>query len=293
MVQNQFRDDEAREYLATHGEAAGEDLALRLYTSHLLGRDRSLVLHGGGNTSVKRTVADRFGQPLEVLSVKGSGRDLEHLDPDGLPSLELAPLRELLQLPSIGDHELVSELRRAMLDSRAPNPSVETLLHAAIPHKFVDHTHADAVLVLSNQPDGAQVLRAALGDRVVVLDYVQPGFPLAQAVAEALVAAPDVEGIVLMYHGLFTFGEDARTSYDRMIGLVQAAEKFAEDEIARRVAAQADSTPQMHLGPDVDRDELLADAARLIPNVRGAVAIPSESPGFGGCCVRGAAPTTW
>ena len=150
MVQNQFRDDEARDYLATYGEAVGEDLALRLYTSHLLGRDRALVLHGGGNTSVKREAADRHGRPVELLSVKGSGHDLEHLGPDGLPSLALTPLLELLQLDAIEDQDLVSELRRTMLDSRAPNPSVETLLHAAIPHKFVDHTHADAILVLSD-----------------------------------------------------------------------------------------------------------------------------------------------
>ncbi|MEE2888460.1 MAG: class II aldolase/adducin family protein [Planctomycetota bacterium] len=280
MVQNQFRDTEARECLSTYAAEHGEDLAMRLYTSRLLGGDRELVLHGGGNTSVKETRIDRLGHELEVLAVKGSGCDLQHLEPSGLPALALAPLLELLQLESIADDDLVNELRRNMLDSRAPNPSVETLLHAAIPHKFVDHTHADALLVLSNQPDGADLIRAALGDRVTVLDYVQPGFPLAKAVAQAFAAKPSVEGIVLLHHGLFTFGDDARTSYERMIDLVHTAEEFAEQRIAERTKAQPDGVARMTEGPDVDHAALAAEAARLIPNVRGAFAIPVGETGY-------------
>lgn len=280
MVQNQFRDSEAHEFVSSLPKEIGEDLAMRLYTSRLLGADKNLVLHGGGNTSVKTTTTDRLGKQLQVIAIKGSGCDLAQLEPAGLPCLELEPLLELLELDSISDQDLVDQLRRRMLDSRAPNPSVETLLHAAIKHKFVDHTHADAILELSNQPDGAELVRAALGDRVTVLEYVQPGFPLARAVAEAYASNPSVEGIVLLHHGLFTFGEDAKTSYDRMIDLVRTAESFIDECIAQRNAERPGEITMMTTGPEVDRSELAAAAARMIPKVRGAFAIPFGEAGY-------------
>jgi rhamnose utilization protein RhaD (predicted bifunctional aldolase and dehydrogenase)/NAD(P)-dependent dehydrogenase (short-subunit alcohol dehydrogenase family) len=270
MVQNQFCDSDAREFVASYPQAIGEDVAMRLFTSRLLGGDKNLVLHGGGNTSVKTTVVDRFGNDLAVICVKGSGCDLQYLEPAGLPALALAPLLELLKLDSIGDEDLVSELRRCLLDSRAPNPSVETLLHAAIPHKFVDHTHADAILALSNQPEGSACIKAAFGDRVTVLEYVQPGFPLAKAVADAFEADSSVEGIVLRHHGLFTFGDDAKSSYDRMIDLVAVAEEFTSQHIAQRTG----EVTRLAEGADVDRAQVSATAAQVIPVVRGAFAIP-------------------
>ena len=211
-MHSRWSDDEARDYcqrLAAHGEA----LALRVYTSHLLGREPELVLHGGGNTSVKTTALDLLGRSVEVLCVKGSGSDLSQVEPAGLPAVRLAPLRELQQLDRLSDAAMVDALRGALLSSRSPNPSVEALLHAFLPHAFVDHTHANAILALTDQPDPALHVRAALGDDVLVLPWIMPGFPLAKAVAAAHAARPDVRGIVLAKHGLFTFGASASYTF--------------------------------------------------------------------------------
>ncbi|MEC7724143.1 MAG: class II aldolase/adducin family protein, partial [Planctomycetota bacterium] len=198
-------EDEARAVVAAF-EGAGEDVALRVYSSRLLGRDPSLVLHGGGNTSVKTTQRDLLGRPVEVLCVKGSGWDLAAIEPPGLPAVRLDALRELRPLESLSDEDMVNAVRGALLDSRSPNPSVEALLHAFLPHAYVDHTHANAVLALTDQPNPEEHVRRALGDDVLVLPWIMPGFPLAKAVAEAYERAPACAGIVLAKHGLFTFG---------------------------------------------------------------------------------------
>jgi rhamnose utilization protein RhaD (predicted bifunctional aldolase and dehydrogenase)/NAD(P)-dependent dehydrogenase (short-subunit alcohol dehydrogenase family) len=268
-MQSRWQDDEARDYCRRYA-AHGEALALRVYTSQLLGRDRSLVLHGGGNTSIKTTAVDLLGRSLDVLCVKGSGSDLAKVEPAGLPAVRLQPLRELRQLLQLGDQAMVDAVRGALLDSRAPNPSVETLLHAFLPHRFVDHTHADAILALTNQPDADRHLRAALGDDVVALPWIMPGFPLAKAVAEACERAPNCRGIVLKQHGLFTFGDDARSSYERTIEFVDRAERYLHRQLG--------GVAPMLLGdpaplPAVARDPFLAHA---LPVLRGALAQPDE-----------------
>lgn len=250
--------------------AAGEDLALRVYTSRLIGSDPSLVLHGGGNTSVKTRVRDLDGSDLEVLCVKGSGWDLGDIEPPGLPAVELEPLRRLRGVKRLRDRDMVNQVRRRLLDSAAPNPSVETLLHAFLPHKFVDHTHADAIVTLTNQPDGEALVREALGARIAVLPWIMPGFPLAVAVADAFEANPDVDGIVLLQHGIFTFGENARESYERMIELVDRAERFIEDRVGA-VPAMLDPVVGGALcGDAAERDAFLAEA---LPVLRGAMAL--------------------
>jgi rhamnose utilization protein RhaD (predicted bifunctional aldolase and dehydrogenase)/NAD(P)-dependent dehydrogenase (short-subunit alcohol dehydrogenase family) len=218
-------------------------IAPRVYTSRLLGRDKSLVLHGGGNTSVKLREKNLFGRDEDVLYVKGSGWDLESIEPAGFTPVALDYVRELAALPELSDPRMVNELNTHMLRSGAPSPSVETILHAILPHTYVDHTHADAVLAISNAPDGEGRIRDIYGDRVVVIPYVMPGFDLAAYCAREFPrqAGKDCIGMVLLSHGIFSFGGDARESYERMIDLVSRAENYLEKKDAWRVSVNAES----------------------------------------------------
>ncbi|MEZ5978763.1 MAG: class II aldolase/adducin family protein [Planctomycetota bacterium] len=268
-MKSRWNHAEAQEYVTRFADA-GEDLALRTYTSRLLGADGALVLHGGGNTSVKTRTKDVFGNEIDVVCVKGSGWDLASIEPAGLPACELEPLRRLRALDALSDEEMVNQVRSRLLDSKAPTPSVEALLHAFLPHKFVDHTHADAVCILSNQPNGEELVREALGPKVLVLPWIMPGFPLAKAVVDAYESQPDCEGIALLGHGHFTFGDDAQTSYERMIDQVARAEHVAE-RLARsvhRVTIPAEP---------IDRGAVAKLAAKVAPVVRGALADVAES----------------
>src|SRR3954470_7736035 len=222
MPENLWNDEEAAGYPG--------DLGSRVYTSRLLGRDKSLVLHGGGNTSVKIRERNRFGDEEEILYVKGSGWDLETIEAAGFSPVRLGPAARLATLSRLSDPEMVNELRTAMTLASATTPSVEAILHAALPFKYVDHTHADAVVTLTNNPDGEALVREAYGDSVVVIPYVMPGFDLARLCAERFPAAagPQTVGMVLLNHGIFSFGATARESYERMIELVRRAEAVLE-----------------------------------------------------------------
>ena len=205
-------------------------LGLRVYTSRLLGRDKSLVLHGGGNTSVKLREKNLFGEEEEVLHVKGSGWDLETIEAPGFAPVQLEYVRRLASLPSLSDPQMVNELATHTLRAGAPAPSVETLLHALLPHKYVDHTHADAVLSVSNAPDGEQRIRDIYGGKVVVIPYVMAGFDLAACCAREFPqqASKSTVGMVLLSHGVFSFAADARESYELMIELVSMAERYLQ-----------------------------------------------------------------
>ena len=208
-------------------EACGEDLlALRVYSSRLIGQDPGLVLHGGGNTSVKASYTDLFSDRHEVLYVKGSGWDLETIEAEGFSPVRLDILCRLARLPSLTDSDMVRAQRGALLNPSAPNPSVEAILHAIIPYRFVDHSHADAVVTLTNTAQGEERIRSLYGNRVLIVPYVMPGFDLAKKVAEMTLETDwaELEGMVLMNHGLFTFSDDAKSSYDAMIQLVSEAE---------------------------------------------------------------------
>src|SRR5580704_18262774 len=176
----------------------GRDVALRVYTTRLLGQDPRLVLHGGGNTSVKTIVSDLNGEETEVLCVKGSGWDMGTIEPAGLPAVRLKPLSKLRAREKLTDEEMVRLQRANLIDPAAPNPSVEALLHAFIPHKFVDHTHSTAVLALTDQPDGEALCREVYGPRVGYVPYIMPGFRLAKAAAQVFEADPSVEGLILV-----------------------------------------------------------------------------------------------
>jgi len=216
-----------------------DPLALRAYSSRLIGSDEDLVLHGGGNTSLKGEHSDLFGDQHEVLYVKGSGWDLASIEPAGFAPVKLQALRRLARLEDLSDSEMVRQQRLALLDPGAPDPSIEAILHAIIPFRYVDHSHADAVVTLSNTPDGEALIREVYGDRVLVIPYVMPGFVLARRIA-ALTRDTDwaaLEGMILMHHGVFTFADNARDSYEAMIRLVDAAERHMDSRGALSVAA--------------------------------------------------------
>ncbi|MGD0864524.1 MAG: class II aldolase/adducin family protein, partial [Rhizomicrobium sp.] len=251
-MKSRWSDTEARECVARYEpKGVNEDLALRVYTTRLLGGDPRLVLHGGGNTSVKTHVKDFLGDTVEVICIKGSGWDMGAIEPAGLPAVRLAPLRRLLALDKLSDEDMVNFQRVNLLDPNAPNPSVETLLHAFLPHKFIDHTHSTAVLAITDQPDGEALARDVFGDRVAYVPYTIPGFALAKSVAQVFARHPDVEGLVLMQHGIFSFGATAQDAYEKMIALVSLAEErlargrknFVPAKLPENLARTADIAP--------------------------------------------------
>ena len=213
-------------------------LGPRVYTSRLLGRDKSLVLHGGGNTSVKLVEKNLFGEDEEILYVKGSGWDLETIEPAGFSPVRLDYVRRLGALPALPDPQMVNELATHMTRAGAPAPSIETILHGLLPFRYVDHTHADAVLSITNAPGGEKRVREVYGDRVVIVPYVMPGFDLAAVCAREfpLQATDNTIGMVLMNHGIFSFGDDARQAYERMIALVGEAETFLDRKKSWHIA---------------------------------------------------------
>ena len=227
-------------------EAWPDDLGQRVYTSRLLGQDPDLVLHGGGNTSVKTRRTDIFGEEVEVLLVKGSGADLSEVDRSGFASLDLARVRRLARLDALSDTAMAEQL---LLSATAPGPapSVEAILHAVVPHRFVDHTHADAVLTVTNSPGAEAALAEIYGDRVLVVPYVMPGFLLARACAAILASElrPDVVGMVLLKHGIFSWGDSAREAYESMIELVSRAEEHVSRRLGRAAAPAAAADRQI------------------------------------------------
>ena len=229
-MQSLWSDAEAAKYQGA--------LGLRVYTSRLLGRDKTLVLHGGGNTSVKLREKNLFGEDEDVLYVKGSGWDLETIEAAGFTPVTLSYVRRLAALERLPDPQMVNELNTHMLRAGAPSPSVETILHAILPHTYVDHTHADAVLAVSNAPQGEKRIREIYGERVVVIPYIMAGFDLAAYCAREFPkqAGKNTIGMVLLSHGIFSFAEDARESYERMIELVSMAEEYLQKKKAWHLA---------------------------------------------------------
>jgi len=266
-MKNLWSNSDARVAIAHHAaKGIGEDLALRVYTTRLLGGEPRLVLHGGGNTSVKTTVADVTGAPVEVLCVKGSGWDMGSIEAPGLPAVRLAPLGGLIDLPALSDEEMVNIQRCNLLDSKSPNPSVETLLHAFLPHKFIDHTHSNAVLALTDQPDGDALAADLFGKRAALVPYIMPGFALAKKAAEISRANPEVEGLILLKHGIFSMGATAEEAYVRMIDLVT----LAEQRLAK-------STRKIFSGASLPAEP--ATAAEVAPILRGLLSIPAKTGG--------------
>jgi rhamnose utilization protein RhaD (predicted bifunctional aldolase and dehydrogenase)/NAD(P)-dependent dehydrogenase (short-subunit alcohol dehydrogenase family) len=283
-MRSRWSDVDARRAIELYGAGGGasEMLALRVYTTRLLGSDPLLVLHGGGNTSLKTEMADLAGEPHAVLCVKGSGRDMADIDPSGMPAVKLDPLRKLRMRDQLDDADMMRIQRAFLLDPAAPSPSVEMLLHAFAPARYVDHTHANAVLSLLDQPDGRALAQEVYGSRLGFVPYHRPGFGLANAAADVLDAEPRVEGLLLDKHGIFTFGASAREAYERMIEMVTLAEErlqrgrkpvFAGARLPADVATPAEVAPILR-GACSARDEHVEGAwRRLILEFRGGEAV--------------------
>ncbi|MFA5056973.1 MAG: bifunctional aldolase/short-chain dehydrogenase [Opitutaceae bacterium] len=233
-----WNDQEAAQHIS--------DLEQRVYTSRLLGRDQSLVLHGGGNTSVKIREKNIFGEEEDILYIKGSGWDLATIEPAGFSPCRLKHLLRLPRLATLSDTQMVSEFKRSLTNPAAPMPSVEAILHAILPAKFVDHTHADALLSVMNTPNGVERIREIYGDRVVIVPYVMPGFKLARLCAELFPkhATARTVGMVLMNHGLFTYAETAKVAYELMIELVNRAEEYLVRHNAWEMHLPSPAEPQ-------------------------------------------------
>ncbi len=280
-MQSRFDPGEQARFVESLGPAVPPDLARRVHTSRLLGAEPALVLHGGGNTSAKGTARDVFGDEVEVLWVKGSGSDLASIGPLGFPACRLTQLRRLCELSQLSDEAMVRELRASMLDPSSPTPSVEALLHALLPAKFVDHTHADAVLSLVDTPDSERLVREVFGGEALFLPYVMPGFVLARAVrdllqreAQARHGAPLPSVLVLDKHGIFTWGDTAEASYERMIEAVTRVERYLEAKLGPwPTVAQSDVA-----SASLSSGALLTAAARALPTLRGALAERSGRP---------------
>jgi rhamnose utilization protein RhaD (predicted bifunctional aldolase and dehydrogenase)/NAD(P)-dependent dehydrogenase (short-subunit alcohol dehydrogenase family) len=267
-MEDRWLNDRAAQFANKYGKQWGEDLAVGLYVASLIGAEDKLVLHGGGNSSVKTTRMNILRQRISAIFVKASGYNMAFIEPDGYTGLDLDYLKKLRALSDLSDAEMVNEFRTHLLDSRAAAPSIETLVHVFLPKKYVDHTHPDAILALANQREGERHLRKALGKGVVVLDYFAPGFQLAKAVASAFEENPGAKAMVLMRHGLLTWGETARESYGTTIELTDLAEKYLEQH-ARSTLSPAISTPL----PTAEKR--LTD---LAPIVRGLLAKPTGNP---------------
>ena len=265
-MQSRWSDAEAQEFVKRYAaKGVNEDLALRTYTTRLLGSDPKLVLHGGGNTSVKTMAKDLLGDEVEVLCVKGSGWDMGAIEPAGLPAVRLAPLRRLRALDKLSDEDMVNFQRINLLDSTAPNPSVETLLHAFLPHKFIDHTHSTAVLALTDQPDGEAMVREVYGDRVAYVPYTIPGFALAKVGGRCV--RQESQGRRAWCCCSTASSPSARRAeqaYERMIEFVTHGGRAAADGSARRWRRRRCPAK-------------LASVPEIAPILRGAVAIEKNA----------------
>ena len=260
------------------GTQLPRELAELVYSSRLLGRESKLVMHGGGNTSVKSQLTDVIGNKVNVLFIKGSGVDLSDVTAYDFTPVRIEPLQKLLQMILAGEHLTDEDLKKfsnrelknflflnlfSLTDHMVRNgltPSIETLLHAFLPHKYIYHTHSQALLMLTNQPDGEKLSREVFGDRFGIVPYMRPGLELARSAEQIYATNRNVEGLVLLKHGLVRFGERSREAYDLMIGAVSELEERIEQ--AGRKAF-----------PSVDVPANLLSVEEVAPVIRGACVI--------------------
>ncbi|SEF87717.1 bifunctional aldolase/short-chain dehydrogenase [Paenibacillus sp. UNC499MF] len=236
-----------------------------VYRSNLLGFDRSVANWGGGNTSAKTTVTDFRGREIEVMWVKGSGSDLASMKAENFTGLRLDDIRPLMERKEMSDEEMVAYLGHCMVDSRHPRASIETLLHAFLPFKHVDHTHPDAIIALCCADNGKELAREIYGDRFVWVPYVRPGFTLSKMIAEAVHGNPDAELVLMEKHGLVTWGETSAACYKKTIEIISEAESFIEARANRAVMFGGAKYEAL---TETARREVLA---QVLPVIRGAV----------------------
>lgn len=226
---------------AEAGKLNGNPIQLRVYTSQLLGKEPDLVLHGGGNTSVKVKEKNIFNETEDVIYIKGSGWDLATIEAAGFAPVKLAALQRLISIKGLSDKEMVKQQRMALTNPSAPDPSIEAVVHAIIPFAFIDHTHADAVVTITNTPNGEALIKEIYGNRVIIIPYVKPGFSLAEKIYEYIKDCDfkDIDGMILLNHGVFTFDDDAKSAYHKMIAIVTKAENYLKEN-----ASEKQTTPQ-------------------------------------------------
>lgn len=244
-----------------------------VYCTRLIGSDPALVLHGGGNSSVKVPVTDITGTTVDAIHVKGSGWDMGTIEAAGLPALHLPRLRDLLELDVLSDPDMMRELSAAKLDPSAPNPSVESLLHAYLPHRAIQHSHADVIINLTNLGNGDAVVREVFGEDVVVVPYVMPGFDLARTVREIWPSDSHDRtiGMVLLNHGLFTFGDDSRTAYRRHVELISRAEAWLDRNAP---VAPAEHDPRAGIASPAETGSITEALAELRQQMSAAAGRP-------------------
>ena len=248
-MRNLYSDKELKKFKKNWPDKrVSNNLIERIYTSRLLGQNPNLVLHGGGNTSFKDTIKDFDNIVHKVIFIKGSGSDLASIEKKDFPAVKLDPLLKIIKKTSLSDDKMVSYLRKNLIDINSPNPSVETLVHAAINKKFIDHTHSNAILEITDRKNGTLLCKKIFGDEIALIPYVMPGFVLAKAVDKIYNKNPNVKGLILYKHGIFTFGNTAKESYDEMIRLVTKAEKYLKSEKQKKLPSiKSKKTP---FGPD-------------------------------------------
>lgn len=265
-MESKWSDDKASEYLARYASKWGEDLALRAYLGTLIGSDSRLVLHGGGNNSVKTARRNILGENHPVLLVKASGLNMATIEPQGYAALDLEYLKKLRSLADLTDEDMRNEFQTHLCSSDSSAPSIETLVHAFIPKKFIDHTHADAILTLTNQPGAETLVREALGPEILILPYITPGFKLAQAAADLFARNPESKAMVWLRHGLVSWGDTARESYEATLNAITRAEEYIAGHRKHPLIAAA-TTPT-----DVAWKRFL----ELAPSMRGMLSLPTE-----------------
>lgn len=261
-----------------HATTFAEALDEIVEGSRRIGADPSLVLHGGGNTSIKATATDVWGEPVDAIFVKGSGWDLATIEPAGFAPLRLDGVRRLVELDELSDVEMMNQLRIHLLDSAAPNPSVETILHALIGQRSVLHSHADAVVALTNTTEGAELARSVWGETAVIVPYVMPGFDLAHACAKALAQQPsdDTNVMVLLNHGIFTYADDTQTAYDVMAEAIEAAHEHLAHQANGKAHRRAPQRPEPLDAPPAISDA--TDAAIAVAELRADISAHAGNP---------------
>ncbi len=247
-------------------EAEGKDeMDLLVYQSRLIGADTSLVVWGGGNTSIKTKLKDFRGREVEAMTVKGSGSDLKTIVPEQFPSLDMEDVLVLFDRDAMSDDEMVAYLAQCMIDPTSPRPSIETLLHAFLPYHSVAHSHADAIVSLTNTRDSDELLKKVYGDRAAIVEYLRPGFALSKLVGQRVRENPDVDGVILVNHGLFTWGDTAKEAYLKHLNLVDTAAEYVEEKAKGRTIFSVGEEGVLA------EDERRRLAAGLAPVVRGLV----------------------
>jgi rhamnose utilization protein RhaD (predicted bifunctional aldolase and dehydrogenase)/NAD(P)-dependent dehydrogenase (short-subunit alcohol dehydrogenase family) len=228
-MQTSWKKSEAERIKNEFGHA-GSDLTQCIYVSRLIGRETDLVLHGGGNTSVKTFTPNIFGEQCSTIFVKASGFDLSNISPEGFSAIDLERAKNLRSIPDLTQDEMNKQLRILLLDPNAPMPSVEAFLHTFIPAKFIVHTHPITILGLTNQPKASHVVKQVFGDDVTTVPYIRAGFGLAKQAADVFNQKPKARGMILLQHGLVTWGESAQEAYEATINLVNKAEQYWRDQ---------------------------------------------------------------